>query len=510
MLRAARSALVARQPPIASRRPTIARAAASSPAMGAPPAPPTPSPAASARAADLLSFIDASWTQYHAVAVAASRLDAAGFARIHETDAWALRAGGRYYFTRGGSTLVAFAVGGGYKAGNGFHVVGAHTDSPCLKLKPVSAGARAGYAMVNVEPYGGGLWSTWFDRDLTVAGRVLVKGGDGKITARLVAVDRPLLRVPMLAIHLQRELADKGFAPNKQAHVVPVLASRVAAVANEGGGGGALPTPKHHPALLAAVADAAGVPVESIVDFDLNVCDTQRGAIGGAYNEFVFVGRLDNLAMTYVAVTALIDAFGTGAGDALDKEPAVAAVALFDHEEVGSASAQGAGGPVMRDAVFRIARALAGPDAEGAVVRALQASFLVSADMAHAVREEGGEERDVEDPNRRTPSQTSTLFFRRSTPTTPTGTTPTTAPSLAVASSSSTTPTNATRRTRRPPPSSARSARGTASRRKSFACAPTSRAGRPSAPSSRPAWAWPPSTWARPSCRCTPFGRWPA
>jgi aspartyl aminopeptidase len=194
MLRAARSALIARPPPIASRRPTIARAAASSPAMGAPPAPPTPSPAASARAADLLSFIDASWTQYHAVAVAASRLDAAGFARIHETDAWALRAGGRYYFTRGGSTLVAFAVGGGYKAGNGFHVVGAHTDSPCLKLKPVSAGARAGYAMVNVEPYGGGLWSTWFDRDLTVAGRVLVKGGDGKITARLVAVDRPLLR----------------------------------------------------------------------------------------------------------------------------------------------------------------------------------------------------------------------------------------------------------------------------------------------------------------------------
>lgn len=376
-------------------------------AASTPSAPPSaPSPAATARATDMLAFINASPTQFHAVANAAARLEAAGFQRIVETDAWALAPGGRYYFVRNGSTLVALAVGGAYAAGGGFHMVGAHTDSPCLKVKPVSAGARAGCAMVNVEPYGGGLWTTWFDRDLSVAGRVLVKDG-ARLTARLVAVDAPLLRIPMLAIHLQRELADKGFAPNKAQHVVPLLASAVADLGKSGGGNGAAaPTPKHHSQLLAAVAAAAGVPADAIVDFDLNVVDTQAGVLGGAGSEFVFVGRLDNLAMSYCATAALADAFGASPdGDRrLAAEPAVKAVALFDHEEVGSASAQGAGGPVMRDAIFRAARALAGggggdggdAGADAAVVRALQASFLVSADMAHALHPNYADRHDAD------------------------------------------------------------------------------------------------------------------
>ena len=396
-------------------------------------------------ARDMLSFIDASWTQFHAVASAASRLEAAGFVRISERESWedvskpaaVVEPGGRYYFTRSGSTLVALAVGEQAKPGAPFHMVGAHTDSPCLKVKPVSAGVKSGYAMVNVEPYGGGLWTTWFDRDLTVAGRVLIKsetrgsGAPPRIEARLVAIDRPLLRVPMLAIHLQRELADSGFKPNKQQHVVPVLATAVKK-AVEGGkkeGGeeaekkeeGAKKgeerddeaktattpplTKKHHPALLELIAKELSVPVEDIVDFDLNVCDMQRGTLGGAEEEFVFVGRLDNLAMSYCATAALIDAFGAkspGAGERLARETAVKAVALFDHEEVGSSSAQGAGGPVMRDAMFRVSRALAASfsasSASGspspspfssslgdAAARSAQASFLVSADMAHAL-----------------------------------------------------------------------------------------------------------------------------
>ena len=362
--------------------------AASTPAASSA-TPSTPTPAATARATDMLAFVNGSPTQFHAVANAAARLEGAGFVRIVETDAWTLAPGGRYYFVRGGSTLVAFAVGGAYAAGGGFHMVGAHTDSPCLKVKPVSAGTRASYAMVNVEPYGGGLWTTWFDRDLSVAGRVVVREGDGSLRARLVSVPTPLLRIPMLAIHLQRELADKGFAPNKAQHVVPVLASAVAELGGKSVGNGA-PTPKHHSQLLTAVATAAGVPPDTIVDFDLNVVDTQAGVLGGAGGEFVFVGRLDNLAMSYCATEALADAFGaTPDGDArLAAEPSVKAVALFDHEEVGSASAQGAGGPVMRDTIFRAERALArapSPDADAAVVRSLQSSFLVSADMAHAL-----------------------------------------------------------------------------------------------------------------------------
>jgi len=303
-------------------------------------------------------------------------------------------------------------VGGAWKEGGGVHLVGAHTDSPCLKLKPVSKGLKSGYAMVNVEPYGGGLWTTWFDRDLTVAGRVLLKkkkqqqegrGGASAPSApppafehRLVALPRPILRIPMLAIHLQREYSEAGFKPNKQTHLAPILASAAAAAVSGGVKGGdtpsspssstATPSDRHHPALLAALAAELGVAVEDIVDFDLNVCDTQKGAVVGLEGEYVASGRLDNLAMTYCATQALIDAFGGERGSAaLSGERAVKAVALFDHEEVGSASAQGAGGPVMRDALFRLARCLAGPDAEGAAIRTLQASFLVSADMAHAL-----------------------------------------------------------------------------------------------------------------------------
>jgi len=395
----------------------------------------SPSADAIAVARDMLSFIDASWTQFHAVAAAASRLEAAGFVRVSERASWedlskpdatTVKPGGRYYFTRSGSTLVAFAVGAKARPGAPFHMVGAHTDSPCLKVKPVSAGVKSGYAMVNVEPYGGGLWTTWFDRDLTVAGRVLVKkkteqekgselGAPPRIEARLVAVDRPLLRVPMLAIHLQRELAEGGFKPNKQQHVVPVLATAVKK-AVEGAGGKekkeekeeettatppTLLAKKHHFAFLEIIAKELGVSVDDIVDFDLNVCDTQRGSLGGAEEEFVFVGRLDNLAMSYCATTALIDAFGensAGGSERLADESAVKAVALFDHEEVGSSSAQGAGGPVMRDAMFRVSRALAASflmnDSEGsnsssslgdAAARSAQSSFLVSADMAHAL-----------------------------------------------------------------------------------------------------------------------------
>ena len=420
-------------------------AVSSSSESAMPPSPPFVSAAgfldAAAVAKDMLKFIDASWTQFHAVAAAATRLEAAGFVRVSERETWediskssksaAIKPGGRYYFTRSGSTLVAFAVGGQAKPGAPFHMVGAHTDSPCLKVKPVSAGVKSGYAMVNVEPYGGGLWTTWFDRDLTVAGRVLVKkeSGNGsspnappRIEARLVAIDRPLLRVPMLAIHLQRELAEGGFKPNKQQHLVPMLATAVKkAVEGKKGSAkeeerkkgdeddktktGAAPlSKKHHPALLDLIAVELSVSVEDIVDFDLNVCDTQRGTLGGAEEEFVFVGRLDNLAMSYCATTALIDAFGKespGGEQRLNEETAVKAVALFDHEEVGSSSAQGAGGPVMRDAMFRVSRALAASfcfeaanseedrpmlsSLGDAAARSAQSSFLVSADMAHAL-----------------------------------------------------------------------------------------------------------------------------
>uniref|UniRef100_A0A7S1SPJ3 aspartyl aminopeptidase n=1 Tax=Tetraselmis chuii TaxID=63592 RepID=A0A7S1SPJ3_9CHLO len=331
-----------------------------------------------AEAERMLQFINKAWTAYHAVDEAAKRLTAAGYTRISERDEWKLQPGGRYFFTRNQSTIVAFAVGAKYKPGNGFYIVGAHTDSPCLKLKPVSKYHKTKHTMVNVEPYGGGLWATWFDRDLTVAGRVLVRQADGTIAHRLVKVDRPLMRIPMLAIHLNREIMTDGFNINAQNHLSPVLATSIKDALNAESDKGE----NHHgSALLNVLAEELGCDTKDIFDLELNVCDTQPGVIGGVHNEFVWVGRLDNLAMSYCSLAALLD---TTSEEALAEEVGVRAVALFDHEEVGSSSAQGAGGPVMLDTIKRVATVL-GEQQEGVVVRALQRSFLVSADMAHAL-----------------------------------------------------------------------------------------------------------------------------
>ncbi|KAK9836496.1 hypothetical protein WJX74_001703 [Apatococcus lobatus] len=345
-------------------------------------------------AQSMLDFINYAWTPFHAVEEASKRLVAAGFQKLSERQAWSLQPGGRYFFTRNMSTIVAFAVGAQYKPGNGFHMLGAHTDSPCLKLKPRSKSTRAGYDMVNVEPYGGGLWHTWFDRDLSLAGRVLVRSGE-QLVQKLVKCEMPLMHIPMLAIHLHPELREKGFNPNKQTHLGPILA--VAAKHSldkhkKEGSSDSKPDSKaeekekeedrHHKALLQLLSTQLGCSPDAIVDFELHLCDVQPSTLGGIEDEFVFSGRLDNLAMSFCSLQALLDAHGTPAS--LADASTVKAVALFDHEEVGSSSAQGAGGPVMRDTITRVASVL-GEGSEGAVVRALQSSFLVSADMAHAV-----------------------------------------------------------------------------------------------------------------------------
>ncbi|KAL3153468.1 hypothetical protein ABBQ38_011801 [Trebouxia sp. C0009 RCD-2024] len=369
-----------------------------------------------------LRFINYAWTQFHAVEEASRRLSAVGFQKLSEKQEWKLKPGGRYYFTRNLSTIVAFAVGTKYQPGNGLHMIGAHTDSPCLKLKPVSKSVKSGYLTVNVETYGGGLWHTWFDRDLSVAGRVLVKQG-GQLQHKLVKIEKPIMRIPMLAIHLNRDILSKGFELNKQTHLVPVLASAVQKAANkpaapssngthveadgqnkrqkvDGAGDAADLTPKtakfeekHHSSLLQLVADQLKCSVTDIVDFELNVCDTQDGVIGGIDDEFLFTGRLDNLGMSYCSLAALLDCYPTEAH--LAEESAVKAIALFDHEEVGSASAQGAGGPVMKDTIHRIAGILS-QGQEGAVQRAIQNSFLVSADMAHALHPNYSDKHDAD------------------------------------------------------------------------------------------------------------------
>lgn len=207
-----------------------------------------------------------------------------------------------------------------FQAGNGFNVVAAHTDSPCLKLKPVTASKKSGFLKVGVQTYGGGLWYTWFDRDLSVAGRVLIREADGTITDRLVCVRRPIMRIPTLAIHLDRNVNTDGFKPNFETHLAPVLATQVKAAmeqptkqgkgkegkeakqAKEGKQAKEDIKEPHHALLLSVLAEELGCAVTAIVDFELNVCDTQPSTVAGAASEFIFSGRLDNLAMSFCAL----------------------------------------------------------------------------------------------------------------------------------------------------------------------------------------------------------------
>ncbi|XXG65003.1 hypothetical protein AAC387_Pa05g2814 [Persea americana] len=335
---------------------------------------------------DLLDYLNESWTHFHATAEAKRQLIAAGFHLLNENDEWDLKPGGRYFFTRNMSSLVAFAVGEKYTSGSGFHVIAAHTDSPCLKLKPKSASSKSRFLMMNVQTYGAGLWHTWFDRDLSIAGRVIVKAGDGSLTHKLVKVKRPLLRVPTLAIHLDRKVNTDGFKPNLETHLIPLLATKheEASTKSEDGTNSSSSKIAHHPLLMQVLSEELACKADEILGIELNVCDTQPSCIGGGNNEFIFSGRLDNLASSYCALRALVDSCQLP--EDLSNEHAIRMVALFDNEEVGSGSVQGAGAPTMFQAMRRVVECLAHEYVgEDGFERAIRQSFLVSADMAHGV-----------------------------------------------------------------------------------------------------------------------------
>jgi len=307
---------------------------------------------------ELIEFIDASPSPWHAVASAEARLLANCFTRIEEGERWQLAAGGRYYAVRGAS-MIAFVLGSRPLAEAGFRIVGTHTDSPGLRLKPKAALTGDGLARLGVEVYGGPILATFADRDLSLAGRVVLRTAAGQET-RLLRFERPLVRLPNLAIHMNREVNEQGLKLNKQTELPLILG-----MLGEGEDAEA-----HLRKLL---ADKAQGEAADLLSWELTVYDVQKGCLWGANEEFIASRQLDNLASSYAALTALI---------ATEQPTATCVAAFFDHEEVGSESASGAGGSFIADVLTRIG-SRAELDEEDRR-RAMARSFFISADMAHA------------------------------------------------------------------------------------------------------------------------------
>ncbi|KAK2748356.1 hypothetical protein FQN57_001014 [Myotisia sp. PD_48] len=355
------------------------------------------SPNFKAEALDFVSFVNSSPTPFHAVASARERFTKAGFEEIKEKDSWSdvCKPGGKYYLTRNGSTIIAFAIGREWKPGNSISMIGAHTDSPCLRVKPVSKKSAEGYIQVGVETYGGGLWHTWFDRDLGIAGRVMTRNKDGTISSKLIHIDRPILRIPTLAIHLDRQ---ETFSFNKETQLFPIAGLVEAELsktnndkAEEQDTSSSAPfkviTQRHHPFLVELIASELTVKPDDIMDFEIILFDTQKACLGGSAEEFIFSARLDNLNCTYCATMGLINSVADTSS--LDKESSIRLVALFDHEEIGSLTAQGADSNALPSILRRLS-VLQVPGSTDASIstayeQSLSTSFLLSADMAHAV-----------------------------------------------------------------------------------------------------------------------------
>ena len=306
----------------------------------------------------LCEFIGASTTPFHAVDEMVRRLQGAGFVALDEESARELQAGGRYYITRNGSSIVAFVCGREAPPLQGLRMVGAHTDSPCLMVKPNPEKLRNGCFQLGVQVYGGALLNPWFDRDLSLAGRVSFESLDGQLRTALIDYRIPLATIPSLAIHLDRGVNDSR-SINPQTDILPILFQQSGE------------DPADFRALLKArlLEEHPDCAVQQVLDFELAFYDTQAPAVIGLQQQFIASARLDNLLSCYVGLQALLQSDGA----------ASSLLVCNDHEEVGSLSAAGAQGPLLRSLLQRIA------GNEHAYAELAERSLMISADNAHAI-----------------------------------------------------------------------------------------------------------------------------
>jgi aspartyl aminopeptidase len=324
-------------------------------------------------------------TPYHVVDLAKKKLSEIGFKEIREVDIWSVKPGDKLYFTRNLSSLVAFSIGEKYDPATAcMKIVVSHTDSPAIKFAPIAKLESNGCLQAAVQLYGGGLWHTWFDRDLSLAGKVIVKQ-DGKLTTKLFHYKDPLLKIPSLAIHFTRMY--EKFEFNLEKHLRPIIATTIidqlmhTPVNLEGGLGN-----KHHNAIVTLIAEEIKVKPEDIVDFDLLFVDTQPSQLFGINKEFISSGRLDNQLSAQCELEAWCKLH---IADYLKTDGDINMMVLFDHEEVGSGSVQGAASNFLCEVTKRISeilcRELNAKNINEQYQTLLRRSFMISADTAHVV-----------------------------------------------------------------------------------------------------------------------------
>lgn len=323
---------------------------------------------------ELLEFINESPTAYHAVNTVKKILDGNGFKELKESEAWNLDKGDKCYVIKNDSAIIAFEIGNGEIEEEGFRLIGAHTDSPCFKVKPAPEMlVENKYVKLNTEVYGGPILNTWFDRPLSLAGRVTLKGDSPfKPVTKLININKPLLVIPNLAIHMNRNV-NEGYAINKQKDTLPLLG-----FINE-----KLEDKEDVVGVLSIIKNELNVEKEDILDFDLFLYEHEKGSLLGINEEFISSSRLDDLWMVFLGVKALVES---------NNNKATKVMVCIDNEEIGSLTSQGANSSLLKNILERITLSLGKNKEE--FFRAIANSIMISADLAHAVHPNQSEKHD--------------------------------------------------------------------------------------------------------------------
>ena len=302
----------------------------------------------------LIGFLDTNPSPFHVIAALGKMYENAGFKRLSEKERFEVKKGGNYYVTRNNSSIIAFKIP--KKDFKGFNITAAHSDSPTFKIKAnAEITVEKNFVKLNVEKYGGMLMAPWFDRPLGIAGRVMVKKGT-KIEENLIHIDRDIIMIPNLAIHMNRE-ANDGYKYNAQTDTQPIFAELGSDVT-----------------LYDIIAKELGISKSAILDTDLFLTNRVKGTVWGANNEFIAAGRLDDLQCVFAGAESIIEA---------KNKNNIAVHCVFDNEEVGSGTKQGAASTFLKDVLTRVNKALGGD--EESYLQAVARSFMVSADNAHSV-----------------------------------------------------------------------------------------------------------------------------